>query len=105
VPVTQRWHFICPITGADAAQDATGSAPVLPARWARIADEVYSPEGMGILARRILAHPDAEYVDVMMAQFPSTKFDDWQQQPVPPVETPPVVDPVPAVDPAPVPPG
>lgn len=74
MPVTQKWHFICPITGADIAQDSD----TLPPRWARIASEVYSPEGMGILAHRILAHPDAEYVDLTSDPYPSTRFDDWQ---------------------------
>lgn len=74
MPVAQKWHFTCPITGTDVAQDGQD----LPPRWARIADEVYSPNGMGILAHRILAHPDAQYADLLMAPFPSTVFDDWQ---------------------------
>jgi hypothetical protein len=74
MPVTQKWHFTCPITGADVAQDADA----LPSRWARIADEVYSPQGMGILAHRILAHPDAEYSELITDPYPSVRFDDWQ---------------------------
>lgn len=79
MPVAQKWHFTCPITGLDVAQNDN----VLPDRWARIADEVYSPQGMGILAHRILAHPGAAYADLLSAPYPSTVFDDWYGDPAP----------------------
>lgn len=77
MPVVQKWHFICPITLADVAQDAE----TLPDRWARIASEVYSPQGMFVLAHRIIAHPDATYEELLNAQYPSTQFDDWVSPP------------------------
>lgn len=96
MPIVQKWHYICPITGADAAQ----LSDTLPERWARIADEVYSPEGMGVLARRILKHPDAEYATLLAAPFPSTVYDDWQNDPPPIVPDPPVTPPAPDNPPA-----
>jgi hypothetical protein len=77
MPISERWHFTCPITGHDVAQETE----VLPDRWARIAGEVYSPEGMYILAWRILKHPEAQYDALLTAPFPSTTFDDWKDSP------------------------
>lgn len=77
MPIERKIHFVCPITQLDVAQDNED----LPERWARIAGEVYSPQGMGILAHRILAHPDAAYDALLMAQFPSPAFDDWYTPP------------------------
>lgn len=73
MPIFQLWHFVCPITGTEVSTPDN----TLPDRWARIADEVYSPQGMGVLAHRILKHPNATYQDLLTAQFPSTTYDDW----------------------------
>ena len=77
MPIEQRWHFVCPITGTDLAVESD----VLPERWAHIGGEVYSPEGMYILAWRILMHPEGDYRDLLSAPFPSTVYDDWQNNP------------------------
>lgn len=77
MPVSEKWHFLCPITGRDLAQETDE----LPDRWARIGGEVYSPEGMYILAWRILKHPEATYADLLTAPYPSTVFDDWKDAP------------------------
>lgn len=74
MPLEQKWVFTCPITGAVVST----VEEVLPDRWARIGGEVYSPQGMFILAHRIIAHPDAAYSDILTAPYPSTVFDDWQ---------------------------
>lgn len=74
MPVEQKWHFTCPIT----RQVVMSEGKDLPARWARIAEEVYSPDGMGILAHRILAHPDAPYEQLLTSEYPSAAYDDWQ---------------------------
>lgn len=77
MPIEQKWHFECPITGTVVAADSE----TLPERWARIAGEVYSPRGMYILAWRILMHPESDYRELLSAQYPSTVFDDWQVNP------------------------
>lgn len=41
------------------------------------AGEVYSPRGLGILAKRILAHPDAAYTALVATPFPDGVLDDW----------------------------
>lgn len=73
MPVTTCWRFMCPISG----DTVTVDSQVLPEKWARAADEVYSPRGLGILAKRILAHPDAEYDELALTQFPDAVLDDW----------------------------
>lgn len=75
MPLEQDWVFTCPIT----AQQVIQASDELPDRWARIGGEVYSPQGMFVLAHRILKHPDAPYADILSAPFPSTVYDDWQQ--------------------------
>lgn len=74
MPLEQKWVYTCPITGAV----VMASDEVLPDRWARIATEVYSPNGMFILAHRILKHSEAPYSAILSAPYPSTAYDDWQ---------------------------
>lgn len=80
MPVVQKWHYVCPITQIMVAQDDNTA---LPARWAKIGDEVFSPQGMYVLAHRLLAHSEAAYTDLMTSQYPSTAFDDWVSDTVP----------------------
>lgn len=105
MPVVTRYLFICPITGAEALSE---SRDVPPQKWARIADDVYSPRGIGIVAHRILAHPEADYVDISTKQFPDMQLDDWLPEPARPdsgpADPPPLPEPTPEPAPEPAPP-
>jgi hypothetical protein len=71
VVIAQKYHFMCPITGTEVVSDTTD----LPDRWGKVAGDVYSPEGLGIIANRILTHPDADYVTITTVPYPDAVLD------------------------------
>lgn len=71
MPIIQKWHFVCPITGTE----VVSATPNQPDRWGNVNGDVFSPEGLGIIAQRILAHPDADYAAITGAPFPDAVLD------------------------------
>lgn len=74
MPIYQKWHFVCPITGTEAIQDNPG----LPDKWGEVNKDVYAPQGLYVIAQRIIKHPDASYTEITGTQFPSSTLDNWQ---------------------------
>lgn len=71
MPMVKKCHFICPITGIEVVSDA----PNMPERWGNVNGEVFSPQGIGILARRIVAHPDESYQVLTTTPYPDSVLD------------------------------
>lgn len=71
MPVVQKFHFICSITGAEVVSNLAD----LPERWGNVNGDVFSPEGIWIIATRVLAHPDRTYAEITGTPYPDAVLD------------------------------